>query len=224
MLRIKQNKQPAQRKYSVWYNLDETLCGVVLLFGLLPMILFPPYQYIVGCSVPAAVFLVFGKKLYEKERQKSVLFRRVTGCIRAVLYTLAIGGALLAYTMLFQDTKWLYPVQRMVYLSHFSEDSTPEIILPRQLPQETADYTAYLLPKFVRGATLVSVSYVTDSGTLNAYCAYAEEQGAEHILAGDDEWTDTMEESGASEAYIFPRGGVWMLNRESGFFRIYWAY
>lgn len=216
-------RRKRQKQYTVWYDLDSTMCGAVLLIGLLPMLLFPPYRYIVGCVFPAAAFLVFGKKLYEKDRQRSAVFRRVTGSIRAVLYILAIGGMLPACTMFLRDVKWAYPVQRMVYLSHYGAGSTPEMILPKQLPKKTENYTATLMPKFVRGAAVIDISYVTDGETLNSHCAYAENQGAAHIFAGDAEWSADMERYHASEAYIFSDGGVWMLNPETGRFRIYWV-
>lgn len=226
-----------QPKESVWRSLDILAGFAVLLFGMPFALMFVYYWLIWICAVPALLFTAFGKRLYAKDQPRSAAFRWITGSIRAVIYTVSLGSMLLFYLFLScRDRKWMYPVTRAVYLDKSYSDSILHTLLPERLPEQADDYSAHFVPKMLQGSAHVYMFYYTDSGTISEYKQAAESAGAEHLLLEPDEaqsdagkWFAVMEEFGASaadledaECYVFSDRGVWMLNEQTGYFRIYW--
>ena len=236
----------AGERYSPWLTLDRTLFAGVLFVGAMPAMLYQHCRIIWACMVPALIFTYLAKRLYSRSYDRSAAFKWVTGILRAIAYTVIIGGMLLPFFIAGKNTwKWAYPLKRKLFLDQYGRNAQIADYLPERLPAKADGYSAQFVPKFLQGAARVNVCYYTDSATVAQYKQTAlgickkhlvnepelDEFGEEKPV--ESKWFALMQQNGASavdmdgaEAFVLYEGyenvAVWMLNEKTGYFRIYW--
>ncbi len=254
-------KERIKRRYTIWRTIDTLFCFGVLSMGSIISMLFPYFEVFWVASIPALILIELSGAWYDKDIPRSRTFRRVTGILRAVIYTVVIAAAVFPFVLQAHAWKWAYPIQRAMYLSHYQDGSIVETLLPEKLPEQTEQYEIRMVPSMMQGAGGIDICYYTDTATVKAYrqkaqsiceVSYVCTDKVVHTdevqeqnetasrdttgtteLSGGRQWFYHMEEKGASQAdmqgaevYVLGKGSqntaVWMLNPETGYFRIYW--
>ena len=230
-------------RYSAWRIADFAVIIGALFFGAITAMVYRYYRVIWFLLIPSLAVPAACGKLYDSGIDRSAAFRLCTGLLRTAGYLLMIGG--LMYPMLLSQLgtmQWTYPLRRSLFLSQYDRNTQIADYLPERLPENASDYEAVFLPKVLQGAASVSLRFYTDSETLASYQQYAANRCKQHLVcesltdefgnrhAPASKWFAMMQQDGenpeGAEAYILYEGyentAVWMINPETGFFRMIW--
>lgn len=243
--------EKVKHSYSVWRNFDALVCGTVLFVSPAFTIAFTMYAYFILFSVIGLLFILFAKKLYDKNILRTDTFRKATSVIRLVIYSVVIISFSLPFAAAAMPDKMSYPIQKMMFLSHYHDDSVWHKIIPEHLPDKTDALTVKFQYGFGPGTSYIDIFYYTDSGTIMEYKRTAQKYGAEYYAySPEDELTDEtgnyinkdkltyimlinqLRNTGTSdddiqnaEIYIFSASYrhtlAWILNEKTGYFRAY---
>lgn len=230
-------------------TIDALMCGAVFFISPASTILWTFYAYFLPFSVIGLLFVLFGKKLYDKNKQRTDTFRKVTAAIRLAIYLVVIISFSIPFSFFVLSDKQTYPMRKAMFLSHYHKDNVRYSIMPEHLPDRTDDLSIHLHNGFGPSSGGMDIFYYTDSGIIKDYKRTAEEYGAEYYAySPEDELTDendsyinkdkvkfirlieAMRNTGASEddiqnaeIYIFAEGYertfAWILNEKTGYFR-----
>lgn len=209
-------------------------------------------NFVIRTIGAALVFLIVTsrKNLYDKEKERSAVFRKITGALRAVTYTALVILCILPYSMRISK-KWFYPVQRYIYTSGYNSKSLIHDLLPEELPEKTDGYKADFRASMGQVSGGVDITFVTDTDGIDQLCRRAEAEGAEHLIL--EEYVDLQEykqeedksaqkiktyakimigklaDEGMTsenvEGYVFYDDRRWcyyLINKKTGYVRIYW--
>lgn len=244
-------KEKVKPDYSTWLFFDSVLCGGVFFISPAFTILCTYYVYFFLFSFIGLLFILFGRKLYNRNKLHTDKFKKVTAVIRAVFYSVVIISFSLPFFVGGTHNKMGYPVRRVMFLSHYSsKDSVWYKMIPKRLPDKTDDYSISLMAGFGPGTSGVDISFYTDPSAISEFKRTALGYGVEYYAySPEDEMMyengDKINEDKAkfvriihkmrnigvsdddiqnSEIYIFSdssRPFFWILNGQTGYFRAY---
>ena len=203
-------KEAVKRRYTVWRSIDILFCFGVLFIGSILSMLFPYFEVFWVASIPAMVLIGLSGVWYDKDIPRSRTFRRVTGILRAVIYTVVTAAAVFPFVLQAHAWKWAYPIQRAMYLSHYQAGSIVETLLPVRLPEQAEQYEIRMVPAMMQGAGGIDICYYTDTATVKAY-----QQTAQNICQTSYVFTPDVQEQYAAARLdmtgktAMPDGGAW---------------
>ena len=172
--------------------------------------LFPYFEVFWVASIPALILIELSGAWYDKDIPRSRTFRRVTGILRAVIYTVVIAAAVFPFVLQAHAWKWAYPIQRAMYLSHYQDGSIVETLLPEKLPEQAEQYEIRMIPAMLQGAGGIDICYYTDTATVKTY-----QQKAQSICQMSYMFTPDVQEQyeaaslDLSGKTAMPDGGTW---------------
>lgn len=173
------------------------------------------------------LLLFFMRSLYDKNIERSRLFKRITVLLRSIGYTAVVIAIIIPFTLSY-NWKWYYPVQKMVY----GTNETADNFLPDKIPDNAENYNVFFCRAVFPGATRIEISFFTDSETIEKYRNKAIRNGAScnSKAASAGRWYSEMESQNVpyenAEYYFYPNSSehfpmVYILEESTGYVKIY---
>lgn len=189
-MKIFLKKEKVKPNYSIWLTFDSLILGGVFYFSPVFTILCVYYMYSFFLGFSGLVFILFGRKLYDKNILRTDNFRKMTAVIRSAIYSVVIVSFSIPFIVSGTHNKWGYPVRRAMFLSRHKSIAW-HTIMPEHLPDRTDNYTIKLSYGFGPATSGADISFYTDSSVIEEYKRTAQEYGAEYCTySPEDEITD----------------------------------
>lgn len=220
-------EEKSGHQISKWQKADAFVIAV-LLFGGLFFLMYKYYVIMAFIGFIVLLILFFSRSLYDKDIERSKLFKRTAILLRAVGYTVVAISVIIPFTM-GKNWKWYYPIQKMVYGTNDSADN----FLPDKIPDNAENYEVIFCRAAFPGASRVEISFFTDGDTLDMYRSKA----IRNCASNDNEnvaksrWYHEMEAQGVpyenAEYYFYPDATehfpkVYILEESTGYVKIYY--
>lgn len=228
---FKKKEENVKHKISKWYNIDISLCGIIIFLGMPLSMILISYSSIWGMAIILYFVVRLGKNFYYIDKPVSKSFKIITTIVRSMLYAMVIFVTIIPLTIS-KDWKWYYPVQRMAYLSNYNKGSSMYEFLPEKIPSNAKEYEIRFVQKLMQGSAAIDICFYTDSKTIVEYRKKAVDYGAEKvdIMSENLRYKGLLEAYNApvdnTEIYIFWNGyentAMYMLNEHEGYFRLYY--
>lgn len=224
---LQNKKEKIQSEISKW-RVADIIAIIILLFFSMFSVMYPYYQILMLAAIMVLPVIIFIRSLYNKEIERSNLFKRTTALIRTLSYIVVIIAVILPFTM-DNAWKWYYPIQKLIY--GVDEETTQ--FLPDKIPDNAEKYEVIFCRAPFPGATRIEISFFTDSQTLDTYRDKAIKSGA---VSGSknvskNRWYNEMSAKGVpyeqAEFYFYPGERerfpkVYILEETTGYVKIYY--